>query len=131
MLQTLIQTFPDNKIVEDVHNALRLEARGNQNDKLTPSTMQSVRMNSGILESRGISHKAEVTESEFIRSLGESGGVKEIYLAKARTLPEENIKLCGALSASGDSGAWLQDHLAHGSASADASDISNKAIAEL
>ena len=85
----MIQTFPDNKIVED--DALRLEARGNKNDKLTPSTTQSVCMNSGVLESRGISHEAEVTESEFIQSLGESGGVKEIYLAKAHMLPEENI----------------------------------------
>ena len=36
LLQTLIRTFPDNKIVEDVHNALRLEARVNKNNKLTP-----------------------------------------------------------------------------------------------
>ena len=49
LLQTLIQTFPDNKIVEDVRNALRLEARGNKNNKLTPSTMQSVCINSGVL----------------------------------------------------------------------------------
>ena len=84
LLQTLIQTFPDNKIVEDVHSALRLEARENQNNKLTPSTMQSVCMNSGVLESRGISHEAEVIESASIQSLaGESGRVvKEIYLFK-------------------------------------------------
>ena len=94
LLQTLIQTFPDNKIVEDVHDALRLEARGNKNNKLTPSTMQSVCMNSGVLESRGMSHDAEVTESEFIQSLAESGGVKEIYWSKAHMLPDEYITIC-------------------------------------
>ena len=98
LLQTLIQTFPDNKIVEDVHNALRLEARANKHNKLTPSTMQSVCMSSGVLESRCISHEAEVAESEFIQSLGESGGAKEIYWSKARVLPEEYITIYGVKS---------------------------------
>ena len=52
-------------------------------------------MNSGALESRGISHETEATESEFIQSLGESGGAKEIYWSKARVLPEEYITICG------------------------------------
>ena len=98
LLQTLIQTFPDNKIVEDVHNALRLEARGNKNNKLTPSTMQSVCMNSGVLESRGISHQAEVSESEFIQALGSVKRVKEMYFSKVHVLPEEYISICSTRS---------------------------------
>ena len=55
-------------------------------------------MNSGVLESRGISHEAQITESEFIQSLGESGRVKELYLSKAHVLPEEYISICGMRS---------------------------------
>ena len=95
LLQTLILTFPDNKIVEDVRNALRLEARGNKHNKLTPSTMQSVCVRSVVLESLGVPHEAEVSESESIQPLGESGGAKEIYWPKARVLPEEYITICG------------------------------------
>ena len=99
LLQTLIQTFPDNKIVEDLHNALRLEARGNKNNKIATSTMQTVCMNAGVLESRGIVHNATVQESDFNAALkSKSGGLKgfkECFESKGHRLHEDYIKICG------------------------------------
>ena len=103
LLETLVETFPDNKIVEDVHNALRLEAKGNKHNQMTPSTMQSVCMNSGVFESRGIKHEAQVSKESFLekmKSKSESSciGDVKIFYANTHSLPSSYIKICDSRS---------------------------------
>ena len=64
-LSGLLCTFPDNKIVEDVHGAIRRESLGNANSKLTSARIQEVVVRSGVFESRKIPHPAAVTNSVF------------------------------------------------------------------
>lgn len=66
-LKGLMQTLPDNKIVEDVHQVIRLEARANGNTKQICSQLQDLVTNSKVLEKRGIRHLASVTREQFVR----------------------------------------------------------------
>ena len=91
LLETLLNTFPDNKIVEDVHNALRLNAKENPNNRLAPSTMQSICMNCGVLESRGIPHQAAVAKEEFLESLKKKRVATPTSLTAKATLCQMNM----------------------------------------
>jgi len=62
LLMGLTATLPDNKIVEDVHNPLRLASKGNNNDKLASETIQDTINHSNVLEARGINHSTVVTK---------------------------------------------------------------------
>ena len=71
LLNVLVHTLPDSKIVEDVHNKIRNDALLNKTRKQTNSTIQSVIENSNVFESRSIRHptrvKREYFEKEFWR----------------------------------------------------------------
>ena len=54
LLNVLVHTLPDSKIVEDVHNKIRNDALLNKTRKQTNSTIQSVIENSNVFESRSI-----------------------------------------------------------------------------
>ena len=51
LLSVLVQTLPDSKIVEDVHNKIRNDALLNKTRKQTYSTIQTVIENSKVFES--------------------------------------------------------------------------------
>ena len=65
LLNGLLCVLPDNKIVEDVHGAIRKESNANQNAKLSMSRIQDVVMRSRVFESRKISHPASLTKTAF------------------------------------------------------------------
>ncbi len=78
-LRALLQTFADNKIVEDVHNVLRADAKANANTRMTRQHIQDLVVHSDVLESRSIAH-ATVPKADFVanfrRALPRSGTTK-------------------------------------------------------
>ena len=74
LLSVLVQTLPDSKIVEDVHNKIRNDALVSKTRKQTNSTIQTVIENSTVFESRSFRHPARVKrecfESDFWRVEG-------------------------------------------------------------
>lgn len=64
-LSGLLCVLPDNKIVEDVHGAIRKESKANVNSKLTSTRIQDVVMRSLVFESRKIRHPASLTKQVF------------------------------------------------------------------
>jgi len=67
-LTGLLKVFSDNKIIEDIHGKLRLEAKANANTRMRYAHMQDVVNTSGVLESRKIEHRAAVTNELFLRT---------------------------------------------------------------
>ena len=67
-LQGLLEVLPDNKIVEDIHNAVRKDAKKTTSSKHCTVRMQDVVTASQVLESRNIPHPARATEEYFVRN---------------------------------------------------------------
>ena len=68
ILAAVVKTLPDNKIVEDAHQSVRVEAKANPNQKLKIGTIQSRVMTSGIFSSRNLSHPAKLSKDVFFRT---------------------------------------------------------------
>ncbi len=66
LLRGLLVVFPDNKLVEDLHQTIRSHARANANMRMTRGRVQDLVTNSRVLETREIRHSSAVTEREFI-----------------------------------------------------------------
>ena len=54
LLMASLQTFPDNKVVEDIHNDLRRNAKSHPNPMLHLAHVQDLVMNSSVLAQREI-----------------------------------------------------------------------------
>jgi len=63
-----IYSLPDNKIVEDVHQPLRMNARGNVNKKLAARTIQNTIVKSKVLQKRGIPHHCDVDKHTGVKN---------------------------------------------------------------
>lgn len=55
-LNGLLQTLPDGKVVEDLHNAVRQAAKKNPNAILRCANIQHIVCGAGVLEARGVKH---------------------------------------------------------------------------
>ena len=60
LLRGLLDTFPDDKIVEDVHNSVKLDAQKTRKGARCAVRQADAVVHSGVLESRGIPHPAKV-----------------------------------------------------------------------
>ena len=60
LLRGLLDTFPDNKIVEDVHNFVKLDAQKTRKRVRCAARQADAVTHSGVLESREIPHSAKV-----------------------------------------------------------------------
>ena len=69
LLNCLLCTFPDNKIVEDVHNDIRRDGKFQRNTKQTNESIQDVTCSSQVFESRGI-QQVKISRDEFVGDLG-------------------------------------------------------------
>lgn len=69
-LRGLLMRLPDNKIVEDIHAAIRNASRSNPNRKLTVLNMQELIAHSKVLESRDVRHSTAVCRDTFKAQLG-------------------------------------------------------------
>ena len=59
LLRGLLDTFPDNKIVEDVHNFVKLDAQKSRKQRRCEARQADAVVHSGVLESGGIPHPAK------------------------------------------------------------------------
>ena len=66
-VRALLQVFADNKIVEDVHQSLRLDARANANKKMAPRHLEDVMLESKVLESRDIRNPRRLTKEVWCK----------------------------------------------------------------
>ena len=65
-LAHILGGFADSKIVEDVHQSLRVSTNSRANQRLSPTAVQLIVQNSGVLESREIVHSAHVDKATFL-----------------------------------------------------------------
>ena len=65
LLNCLLCTFPDNKIVEDVRNDIRRDGKFQSNKKQRNESIQDVTRSSQVFESRGIL-QVKISRDEFV-----------------------------------------------------------------
>ena len=70
LITILCQTLPDNKIIKDIHGYIRKEAKSNNSEKLTCENIQSIVRNCTVLEQRRIDHPSSISESTFLKGMG-------------------------------------------------------------
>jgi hypothetical protein len=95
-LRGLLDVLPDNKIVEDIHNAIRRDANKGASKMRCTTRVQDVATATGVLEERHVAHTARVTKEHFVRhfkTARASGGCKRHYPAR-HTLP---MRLAGIM----------------------------------
>ena len=63
----MLATMESNKSVEDVHQPIRLDAKANQNRKLSKDHIQDLIIHSNSFEQRGVWHGAKVTKATFLQ----------------------------------------------------------------
>ena len=68
LLRGMLWTLPDSKIVEDVHGNLRNNSKKGVNKKRALAGLQECVLNSKVLETREINHKAFVTKEVFLQA---------------------------------------------------------------
>ena len=74
LLRGMLDTLPDNKIVEDMHNALRRDSRANSNTVLSTEHVQQIITNSHALELRDIAHPSSVPKEVFVQRFRSTSG---------------------------------------------------------
>ena len=79
VLKAILKVLPDNKIVEDCHQAVRVEAKSHPNQKMTVPRVQSCVMNSNVFSSRELFHVGKLTKEEFIQKWGKRQTADEQY----------------------------------------------------
>ena len=92
-LRALLQAIADNKVVEDVHQSLRLDARANVNKKLAVRHIDDIVLQSGVLESRGIRDTCRLTKDVWLKDyrfarLRQAKSKRATYKAYCRKLPK-------------------------------------------
>jgi len=66
-LRGCTQTLADNKGVEELHHACKMDGKHNACKKQSTAHLQHVVQNSGVLEKHGLHHAAQVTKETFRR----------------------------------------------------------------
>ena len=70
LLRGLLDVWPGNKIVEDVHNFIKADAKKTRSGKRCSVRQQDCAVASGVLESREILHTARVTKEHWLSTGG-------------------------------------------------------------
>ena len=91
MLMGLLQILPDNKIVEDVHNDLRRNAKSHPNPMLRLAHMQDLVMNSSVFADRKVPHAPALTKEIWMsrfKSTKTKYRIKEHYAWRHKLGPK-------------------------------------------
>ena len=89
-LRALLQSFADHKLIEDVHQPLRLDARANVNRRLSPLHIQDVVLESDALDGRNIHHSCRATKEYWCQNLGRAKKARRVsHKAHRRRLPNK------------------------------------------
>ena len=62
LLRAMLESFPDTKVIEDLHQRIRCDSLKNSNRKHTALEVQNIVMTSKMLETRGIAHPAALPD---------------------------------------------------------------------
>ena len=83
-------TPPDNKLVEDVHQPIRLHSKGNVNRKQKSSRIQDIVANSSVLETRGVRNAGAVSRDKFLSEFTttKTKPVSGMFKSRRHKLPE-------------------------------------------
>ena len=81
---------PDNKLVEDVHQPIRLHSKGNVNRKQKSSRIQDIVANSSVLETRGVRNAGAVSRDKFLSEFKttKTKPVSGMFKSRRHKLPE-------------------------------------------
>ena len=91
LLRGMLETWPDNKIVEDVHNVVKADTLKSRSCRRSSARQSDVMVHSGILEARGLSHTSRVTKSCWMSSGGHrSGGLLRAPTNGSRHFPQKH-----------------------------------------
>ena len=118
ILRSMLQSFPDTKLVEDCHQKIRCDSLQNPNQRHSTAEIQHILVTSKVLEARNISHPASLTKRAFMSRFKTTKPPmkKQLkYHAANEKLPEffgrimaaKNWPTISAESLCRSSGAWL------------------------
>ena len=71
-LMAHLWSVADNKIVEDIHQPLRLNARANVNKSLSSRIIQDIILRSEVFDKRGIPHACQVDKRGWLQTYAET-----------------------------------------------------------
>ena len=96
LLQGHLLTLPDNKIVEDVHQPIRLDSKGNVNRKQRSLRIQDIVAASEVLEKRGVRNAGAVDKATFLREFKNTKckSVAGMFSSRRHKLPQEWVNMC-------------------------------------
>ena len=97
LLRGLLQVWPDNKIVEDLHNTIRADSKKGRTSKRKALRQQSVAVASPIFVNRRIPHTAEVTIEQWLRESSKPLLQRRVlnHLSSKHKMSREWAKLLG------------------------------------
>ena len=89
-------TLPDNKIVEDIHQPIRLHSKGNVNRKQRSSRIQDIVSHSDVLQKRGVQCVCTVTKDNFLREfpMKTKQSFARMFQSRTHLLPVEWSRMC-------------------------------------
>ena len=97
VLRGMLDTLPDNKIVEDLHNDLRRDSGANANTVQRTTHVQDIITHSSVLANRDVRHPSAVSKSEFIDTFksSPSHASGKRHKACSHRLPKAWTKIMG------------------------------------
>ena len=90
VLEGMLRTLPDSKIVEDLHGHVRIQRNSQKNKRQTVHQIQELVTQPKVLSERNIRHPAAVDRNCFVQMFKRTPGRKRKrrYFASVHQLPE-------------------------------------------
>ena len=97
VLEGMLRTLPDSKIVEDLHGHVRIQRNSQKNKRQTVHQIQELVTQSKVLSERNIRHPAAVDRNCFVQMFKRTPGRKRKrrYFASVHQLPERWSTIMG------------------------------------
>ncbi len=98
LLRNLMSVMPDTKVIEDIHQRIRLASKQNANQKQTRIEIQNCILNSGVFAQRGVPHTAELDKASFMsrwKRTNANSNWRKVFDASAEKMPAHFSKIMG------------------------------------
>ena len=93
VMRTLYESFPDSKIIEDVHKILREVQNKQSNRKMKAANAQFHCQGSSVIQQRDMNHSAAIGRQDFVSKFKTTStrdvAPKSIFKSSAHKLPPE------------------------------------------
>ena len=123
IMKSMLLVVPDTKLIEDIHQKVRVDSKANANLNQSCAEIQNIIMNSGLLEARGIPHTAKINRETFLARWKTTPGnkkFKQVFHASSYKLAREFGSILAprvwpslseeALARSSAGWAWIRKH---------------------